>query len=144
MLCVPIKINPVSALCLMLHQLWNTNAWWKMISIRKRNSIWALAGSTYIHVQGLPRREGWEVLGNPWLVRAVTAGNSHCTQFWEAHTVWTQHTSAQAGQEVWGEAEPRFSPRSGLSWQEGGWKGTESHTQGTLVTAAVPSCGVSM
>lgn len=83
------KDQSCQCLCLLLHQLWNTNAWWKMTSIRKRQSTWALAGSTYIHVQGLPRKEGREVLGR----RSMVGHGSDSwefslhLEFWKAHAM---------------------------------------------------------
>lgn len=146
------KDQSCQCLCLLLHQLWNTNAWWKTTSIRKRKSTWALAGNTHIHAQRLPRKEGrkcWEDV--PWLVTAVTAGNSHCTRSFGKHMLCV-HPGGEADcstgwpgcvgrgrAKVFSQVWALLAGRS-----REGWKGTKSHTKGTLVTAAVPSCGTSM
>lgn len=99
--------------------------------------------------QGENGRKCWEdVL---WLVKAVTAESSHCTWSLGKHILCVDTGGAADFSTCWpgGVGRGRAKVFSQVWVLLAGKsravsKGTKSHTKGTLVTVAVPSCSVSM
>lgn len=125
-------------LCLLLHQLWNTNACWKMTPLGKGEAQGPQQAAHTSMSRGCQGQKGgkcWEKV--LWLVRAL---NSHCTLSFGKHTlsVDTDFSTGWPGGVGRGRAKVFYQVWALLAGRM--WEGTGSHTEGTLVTAAVSRC----